>query len=314
MKCLFCRADMGKNDLLPELPAGSRFAFDPANARLWIVCPKCSRWNMAALDESERRTAVARLESFYTATPRAELHGIGVADLEGRASLVRVGPGTWSQYSAWRYANRIRRRYLDQIISSVLVLVVIFLILSPSGEVVFGSWWAIAAIYVWLGGYLWKYALRPVFHMRDEQGKRRAVRLHHLKQASVSVKDSGWRLLLRRDRGVSSLAGLDAIRALGRLLPHWNGRGHSESQLAEALDIIERAGGPAQLFATRLTPAWLGAGTHKLADLPPSFVLALQIAAQEESELRALRGELASVKLELEDAAATAHIAEELAR
>src|SRR5689334_52317 len=43
--CLFCKQPLGTNDAIETFPIGRRLAFDAARGRLWVVCPKCERWN-----------------------------------------------------------------------------------------------------------------------------------------------------------------------------------------------------------------------------------------------------------------------------
>ncbi len=35
--CLFCSEDLGRNEVLPTFPVGSRLAFDAAQGRLWAA-------------------------------------------------------------------------------------------------------------------------------------------------------------------------------------------------------------------------------------------------------------------------------------
>ena len=49
--CIFCSAGLGANLALPRFPVGRTLAFDAAKGRLWVVCPKCARWNLTPLEE-----------------------------------------------------------------------------------------------------------------------------------------------------------------------------------------------------------------------------------------------------------------------
>ena len=49
--CLFCNSDLETNQVLPTFPVGSRLAFDARQGRLWVICPRCERWNLSPLDE-----------------------------------------------------------------------------------------------------------------------------------------------------------------------------------------------------------------------------------------------------------------------
>jgi len=50
--CLFCHAHLGANAVLERFPVGRRLAFDPARGRLWVVCRKGGRWNLAPAEGS----------------------------------------------------------------------------------------------------------------------------------------------------------------------------------------------------------------------------------------------------------------------
>jgi len=49
--CLFCNSPLGANESVEAFPVGKRLAFDQAKGRLWVVCPKCERWNLTPLEE-----------------------------------------------------------------------------------------------------------------------------------------------------------------------------------------------------------------------------------------------------------------------
>ncbi len=48
--CLFCHGALGRNESIEHFPVGRRLAFDAAKGRLWVVCPRCARWNLTPLD------------------------------------------------------------------------------------------------------------------------------------------------------------------------------------------------------------------------------------------------------------------------
>ena len=68
--CIYCSADLGANQALESFPVGRRVAFDAERGRLWAVCGRCGRWNLApieerweAVDEAERGFRDARLRA-----------------------------------------------------------------------------------------------------------------------------------------------------------------------------------------------------------------------------------------------------------
>lgn len=108
--CLFCAASLGTNEAIEAFPVGSRVAFDARHGRLWAVCGRCGRWNLAPIEE--RWEAVEEAERLFTDT-RARVHSqnIGLARLPDGSRLVRVGQALPGELASWRYgAQLISRR------------------------------------------------------------------------------------------------------------------------------------------------------------------------------------------------------------
>lgn len=49
--CVYCHGALGANEVVEHFPVGRKLAFDAARGRLWAVCPRCTRWNLSALEE-----------------------------------------------------------------------------------------------------------------------------------------------------------------------------------------------------------------------------------------------------------------------
>src|SRR5258708_22006874 len=49
--CAFCNGKLDGDGGPSGLGVGRRLAFDEWKGRLWVICPKCSRWNLAPLDD-----------------------------------------------------------------------------------------------------------------------------------------------------------------------------------------------------------------------------------------------------------------------
>src|SRR5439155_16351623 len=49
--CAFCSGKLDGDGGPSGLGVGRRLAFDEWKGRLWVICPKCSRWNLAPLEE-----------------------------------------------------------------------------------------------------------------------------------------------------------------------------------------------------------------------------------------------------------------------
>ena len=104
--CLFCKLDLGTNDVLETLPVGQRVAFDAWRGRLWVVCPHCQRWCLTPLEE--RWEAVEDCERLYRSTRlRVGTDEISLAHLPAGLELVRVGRPIRPELAAWRFAGRL---------------------------------------------------------------------------------------------------------------------------------------------------------------------------------------------------------------
>lgn len=107
--CLFCHGELGRSRSLEHLPAGRRIAFDPEKGRLWIVCRRCTGWNLVplhlhweAVEECEKR--------FQRTRQRFATDQVGLGRLAEGVELVRVGVPSRSEFAAWRYGDRFGRR------------------------------------------------------------------------------------------------------------------------------------------------------------------------------------------------------------
>ncbi|HUQ45986.1 MAG TPA: hypothetical protein VM033_05010, partial [Gemmatimonadaceae bacterium] len=114
------------------------------------------------------------------------------------------------------------------------------------------------------------------------------------------------------------LRGEAAMRAAGALLPSLNQSGGSARDVQAAVAILESAGSPERLFrrfsAGPRTRDWnnFGRDTALLKNIPATARLALEMAAHEDTERRALEGELHLLADAWRDAEEIAGIADEL--
>src|ERR671915_148766 len=110
--CLFCQTDLGSNDSVERFPVGRRLAFDAAKGRLWVVCPRCARWNLTPLEE--RWEAIEQCERLYRGTRlRASTDNVGLARLRDGLEIVRIGSPLRPEFAAWRYSAKFGRRRRD---------------------------------------------------------------------------------------------------------------------------------------------------------------------------------------------------------
>src|SRR5712691_8515035 len=110
--CAFCNGKLDGDGGPSGLGVGRRLAFDEWKGRLWVVCPKCTRWNLTPLDD--------RLEH-VDAVARAAHEGRVLASTEQVALIrwrsydfVRVGKPPRVELAGWRYGERLRARQRER--------------------------------------------------------------------------------------------------------------------------------------------------------------------------------------------------------
>jgi hypothetical protein len=342
--CLFCHADLGANESVEQFPVGRRLAFDAAKGRLWVVCRRCERWNLTPLEE--RWEAIEVCERLFAATRlRVSTENIGLARLREGLELVRIGEPQRPEMAAWRYGDqfgRRRRRHIALTGGGVAVAALIIGVGPASGLIAGGGGW---------GLYNVATSIHNVYQQRRVRARIAVpafarpvvVRLRHLHHAAIVPGPAdGWALHVmfedpsgrthvpwrwtdtsftrnrwRKDDAVV-LNGADALRAAGQLLPSINEAGAKAHEVQSAVRLMEEVAEPARLFGRYVRKpgppiALQGPKSgHTLANLPKEIRLALEMAAHEETERRALEGELAILEAAWRDAEEIASIADDL--
>ncbi|MGH7720860.1 MAG: hypothetical protein ACREON_18695 [Gemmatimonadaceae bacterium] len=310
--CLFCHASLGANEVIEHFPVGRRLAFDAAKGRLWVVCRRCGRWNLSPLEE--RWEAIEECEERFRSTRlRVSTDNIGLCHLKEGLELVRIGEPLRPELAAWRYGERFGKRRTKMLIRASLGL-------GAITAIVVGG----AAAGVGVGGFGWMYwqlsrAIvrgnpRAVIARIDLEDRQRVeVKRKHLAGLSLhpDVGDRGWTMRLTHAAGVASLTGDAALRAAAQLMPAVNHMGGTRAKVTEAVGLLEHADSPAAYFgqAVRFSRDTLDPAVK---NLPDSVRLALEMAAHEEAERRALEGELARLEADWKEAEEIAAIADNL--
>jgi hypothetical protein len=104
--CLYCRATLGRNDVLGTVPVGRRIGYDALERRLWIVCTSCRRWNFSvayALPE-----AFEECERHHREAPKRQWSdGVSLARHPSGIDLIRVGEASPVELAVWRYGSSL---------------------------------------------------------------------------------------------------------------------------------------------------------------------------------------------------------------
>jgi hypothetical protein len=117
---------------------------------------------------------------------------------------------------------------------------------------------------------------------------------------------------------LAELRGHDAIRAAAQLLPRFNARGASSRQLKSAVALATEDEDPSIAFdrAARMAAtkrSWNHFGeTARLSRVPAEVRLALEMISHEESERRALEGELSVLEEAWREAEEIAAISDDM--
>jgi len=329
--CLFCTRPLGANEVLESFPVGRRIAFDAAKGRLWVVCPRCERWNLTPLEE--RWEAIEQAEGLYRATrQRVSTDQIGLARVPGGLELVRVGKPERPEMAAWRYGDQFGRRRRKRLITAGLVVTGGVLVVAGSATAGLG----IAGL-INLGRTAASWAQhgfpgRTVARIRPKYGPVLRVRRANLSKTRLVPGPNGELALdLRHTYGRVRLEGAEARHAAALLFPAVNQFGGTKDDVQRAVGRLEHAGGADEYLARivrsgeKLMPPPprtgdddddddSGAGEQEsgLVALPISVRLAIEMALHEEQERRALEGELAELEAAWRDAEEIGAIADSL--
>ncbi len=336
--CLFCNSDLGRNAAIENFPVGRRLAFDAAKGRLWVVCRRCERWNLTPLED--RWEAIEECErSFRSTRLRLSTDEIGLGRLREGLELVRIGAPQRPEMAAWRYGDQFgRRRRKDAWLAAATLAAGGIAVVAGPMMGLFSLSAAVPLAQLLNFGL----ALRrstSLIHVPDPVGGTFRIRLGDLHTVSFEI-DRGDLLLhtpaarardarsgsssvpwYRYDRGeLRVLRGDAVIRAVGAILPQLNQSGGSKDDVQRAVALLEETSSTKQLFMnsagsianrgrwTRLTLRH----EHLLSNMPAAGRLALEMAAHEDSERRAMEGELHLLEAAWRDAEEIAHIADDL--
>ena len=240
---------------------------------------------------------------------RVSTDNIGLARVADGLELVRIGEPLRPELAAWRYGDQFGRRQRRTVAYTGLAVV------ASVGIVFVGPAIGGAAGLSWAGYHVLNAAV-DVYQQRRVRARLTipgrdhpiAVRSNQIKHLSLASSDNTWALrvsfeeqddgsppvfgrLWVRERSMSSvlLTGDDALRAAARLLPSVNAAGANRREVAKAVDLLSETPDPSRLFAKYAAETPTG---QYLSYLSRPVRLALEMASHEDTERRALEGEL----------------------
>jgi hypothetical protein len=330
--CLFCNTALGANEAIESFPVGRRLAFDQSKGRLWVVCPKCERWNLTPLEE--RWEAIEQSEKLYRDTrKRVATDNVGLARLRDGTTLVRIGEPLRPEFAAWRYGDQFGRRRNRQILMAAGGIAAVGVLFT-----------GFAAAGISVGAFAWMFAdggksivrgnpEEIIAKIPTEKNGVVHVRRRHLAESSISRSEDGQIALdLRFKDGRDVFTGREAERIASIIIPKVNRYGGSRKAVDEAVEEIERVGSaegyidrltslssdytrparPAKRFRRSWDESRWRRGDKGLFGLPGPHRLALEMALHEEAERRAMHGELQELERAWREAEEIAGISDNL--
>jgi hypothetical protein len=342
--CIHCHASLGRNEVIEHFPVGRRLAFDGALGRLWAVCGRCGRWNLSPLEE--RWEAIEECERRFRATRlRVSTGNVGLARVREGLELVRIGEPLRPEFAAWRYGRQYQQRrwrHAAAVGAGVAVAGAAGTVVTAG--LILPTFLALAAAAT-VPAVAYRRHERSLLRLGRGRADNVEIRREDMAQSrlAASGRGEGWRLIVSHRFGATALEGAAARRALQRMLPLLNGRGASGRTVHDAVERIAHFDEEGAIFgfaarlAERVSQEWradvLAQVTHESNDgfglaelmesslpnnpaalgaMPDELRLALEMALHEESERRALDGELARLEAAWREAEEIAGIADQL--
>ncbi len=286
--CIHCNAALGSNESIEAFPTGRRLAFDAAKGRLWVVCPKCRRWNLTPLEE--RWEAIEEGERLYRDTRlRVSTDNIGLAKLRDGTELIRIGVPQKPEMAAWRYAGDLRRRWLRYgapmaLAGGVLGTVGMAGAIGITAQLsIVATVGGAAAALSWFGQ-----------HVRTVLPNGRVIRLNSWRNKKFRLVPVGAGWALGGEEVGEPVTGHRAAYTFRSVLTSRNFRGGRQEDVDNAVTLLAAVSDPS-LFISRVARV---AERERVHPLPIHISFALEMALHEDVERRALEGELAELRSE----------------
>lgn len=335
--CYHCRRSLGANEAIEALPIGRRLAFDARNGRLWVVCRSCERWNLTPFET--RWEAIEQAErAFRDTRVRVSTDQIGLARLGDGTELVRVGAPLRPEFAAWRYGDQFGRRRRRAILTGVGLA-------AGGGLAIAGA----AALGVTIGALLpIAHALNmTTLLVRQNQlgrefpmpnggrflpiGQPRLIEsgpaqwgidIGYAMKREAGDLSGPKRFSLfgegKNEQGRVQLYGEEALPLLREYLPRINQTGAPGARVNDAVKLLDTVGAAEDFprWAASMRREWSAKSTWgdmgDIAYIPAPARLALEMALHEDTERRAMEGELHLLEQAWHEAEKIAKIADNM--
>jgi hypothetical protein len=294
-----------------------------------VVCPACARWNLSPIEE--RWEAVEAAEKlFRDARMRVHTENIGLARLPDGTRLVRVGEAVAGELAAWRYGTQLLRRRKKYLVAggiSAAASIALFGGISAMGGGLLS--------FMFANRFLERRRAQKIVHRVHSDdvptGHGLIIRRFHIAGMSLhpTLLGGGIEVHIRDahrekagfsdtvnpgSKDVVALSGESARTLLSRAMIHVNSKGASRSSLENANRVLLDAGSANAVLSLAAAG---GAALGQQAGRNPQVLkrhnaLAFEMALNEESERRALEGELAALTIAWQEAEEIAAIADAL--
>ncbi len=291
--CAFCNAKVDGDGGPSGLGVGRRIAFDEWKGRLWVICPKCARWNLSPLeDRLERIDTVAR--AARDAKLLAATDHVALLRWQ-RYDLVRVGKPPRIELAPWRYGERLKARQQERL-KYVIPLTLAAVGLGIAANVAAGG---SLGVFVWnlhrLGDGLYvtivgnrkvNLAEPPICPTCGTLLNLRAKHVQYARVVPEAHADIAVILSCPHCRHEAAhLTGSDAQAVLRQGLAYLNTTRAGRRRAADAAQVVDQAGGPDRLIRD------VARRELTLRSLRPERRLALEMAVDEQAEVQGLERE-----------------------
>ncbi len=290
-ECAFCAGSLGGDGGQSGLGVGRRFAFDPWKSRAWVICQRCSRWNLSPYDT--RLDTIGAMQQMATGGRAAAASDqVTLFRLAGY-DVVQIGRPPRVEMATWRYGERMkaRRREMLKIYVPVAVVAV-----GASVALNAAAGGGIAAMMGNLPGMIDGVTTMIVGNRRvpvevpqcDRCGGVMILRSKHIEHARLTKTSHQDLALLvscpQCHRDGAMLEGADAERALRTGMTYLNLKKKKaiKKKAEAAAEYLERHGGPDTFLTTSIRLE------RRLGQFVGAEALALEMAVDEQAELKEL--------------------------